>query len=378
MIAELPRCPEGPGWALGWGQLLEAHPWLGALEGCPQDPIYHGEGDVLIHTRMVCQELVQDPAWRALEEEARQILFAAALLHDVAKPQCTVHEGERVRSPNHARLGDRMAREILWLAGAHPRHREQVAALVRYHQMPYLFLLRPDPEGLVRKMSLKLRCDWLAILARADLRGRICPDKDAQLENVDLFVLQAQELGCLRQPYPFASDHSRFLYFRREDRDPDYEAWDDTRLGVVVMSGLPGSGKDHWLRTQRPELPVVSLDGIRRELGARPTGNQGAVVQLARERAREYLRRGQSFAWNATNLTQSLRAKTLNLLADYSARITLVCVDPPAQTLLRQNRDREAVVPPQVIRKMVKGWEFPDLSEAHEILWVTGRQGPEA
>jgi predicted kinase len=145
---------------------------------------------------------------------------------------------------------------------------------------------------------------------------------------------------------------------------------------VLVMSGLPGAGKDHWLRSHRPELPVISLDAIRRQLGVRPGRPQGAVVHRARDMARAHLRQGQPFAWNATNLTQRTRARTLGLLADYQARIRLVCVDPPSGVLLRQNRRREAVVPPSVIRKMARFWEFPDLTEAHEIDWITDPASP--
>jgi hypothetical protein len=40
----------------------------------------------------------------------------------------------------------------------------------------------------------------------------------------------------------FPSDHSRFIYFHNENGHPDYAAYDDTRLQVVMMSGLPDAG----------------------------------------------------------------------------------------------------------------------------------------
>ena len=48
-------------------------------------------------------------------------------------------------------------------------------------------------------------------------------------DQVALFAEFCAEHGCLRAPRAFPSDHSRFLYFRQEDRDPDYLAHDDTR-----------------------------------------------------------------------------------------------------------------------------------------------------
>jgi predicted kinase len=371
MNTALPRCPEGPDWSLRWETLLKQYRWLREMEGCPQDPIHHAEGDVLIHTRMVCEALVADPAWRALPEAERAILFAAALLHDVAKPACTQTDpAGRIRSPGHAKRGDREARAILWEDGASPGDREAVAALVRYHQMPYLLWDRPDPARLVRQISMRARCDWLALLARADIKGRVCPDASQQLESIALFVAQCEELDCLRQPAPFPSDHSRFEYFRREDRDPNYAAWDDTRCTLTLMCGLPGAGKDHWLREHDPALPVVSLDALRRSMGVSWGDDQGAVAHAARERAREFLRQGQSLAWNATNLTQTRRAPLISLAESYRARVRIVCVDPPAAQLMRQNQDRDATVPRAAIWELLEKWEMPDLTEAHALIWV--------
>ena len=73
------------------------------------------------------------------------------------------------------------------------------------------------------------------------------------------------------------------------------------------MSGLPGAGKDTWIARHAPDLPVISLDMIRRELKVTPADDQGAVAALAKSRARELLRRQQSFIWNATNITRALR-----------------------------------------------------------------------
>ena len=49
------------------------------------------------------------------------------------------------------------------------------------------------------------------------------------LENIELFREYCAELGVLDRPWPFASDHARFSYFRTPGRDPRYAAFDDTR-----------------------------------------------------------------------------------------------------------------------------------------------------
>jgi hypothetical protein len=81
------------------------------------------------------------------------------------------------------------------------------------------------------------------MLAEAHARGRICADQHRLLDNIALFVEYAGERGCLNGPRQFASDRSRFQYLRVERRSPDYQAYDDLRLEVVLMSGLPGQAK---------------------------------------------------------------------------------------------------------------------------------------
>src|SRR5207237_10107737 len=94
------------------------YPFVRALASCPQDPIHHAEGDVWVHTRMVCEELIALPAWRALPEAERRLVFAAAVLHDVAKPECTrTGDDGRISARGHSRRGSVMARGILWRMG---------------------------------------------------------------------------------------------------------------------------------------------------------------------------------------------------------------------------------------------------------------------
>ena len=134
-----------------------------------------------------------------------------------------------------------------------------------------------------------------------------------------------------------------------------------------MMSGLPGSGKDTWLATNRPDLPVVSLDGVRGELEIDPTDDQGEVIQVGRERCREFLRSGRSFAFNATNLLRLTRQRWIDLFADYQARIEIVYVEPPLSVVLARNKRRERPVPEKVILGLAARCEPPTITEAHGL-----------
>lgn len=363
--------PAAPTWSVAWDELDRAFPWVAALRGCPQDPVFHAEGDVWIHTRMVCEAMAALPAFQAADPAARLRLHAAALLHDVAKPRCTVVEDDgRVRSPGHSPAGAFDARVILWRLGLPRADREEVCALVRFHQVPYHWHSRSDSRRLVIRMSQTARLRELGWLAEADLRGRACPDQAERIDDVGLFCEYAAELQCLQAPWAFANDHARVEFFRRSDRDPTWAAHDDTRMQVTVMSGLPGAGKSRWVAEHAAGLPVIELDAIRRELGIGPSEPQGAVIDAARSRAREHLREGRAFVWDATNLSRTLRKAVVGLCLDYRARVRVVYVEAPAHALFRRNRERPHPVPEHVLGRMLRRWEPPDRTEAHEVIFV--------
>ena len=364
----LAGCPQAPDWTIDFDALDAAHDWVRALRGCPQEPAHHGEGDVWIHTRMVVGELAARPAFRALLPEARAIVFAAALMHDIGKPATTKQEPDgKITSRGHSRRGEIMARRILWELDVPFTARELTTQLIRYHQVPFFLIDREDRRHLALSVSQSTRCDQLALVAEADMRGRIAADQPRILDQVALFVEYCRDERCLDAPRAFASDHSRFLYFRRAGRDPDYAAYDDTRGELVLMSGLPGAGKDHVARTRYGELPQVSLDAWRAKLGIDARDNQKAVVHAAQEEARSLLRTHARFVVNGTNLSRDLRRQWIDLADAYGARTKIVYVEAPRARLLAQNREREAVVPAAAIERMLARWEVPDATEAHAI-----------
>jgi putative nucleotidyltransferase with HDIG domain len=369
-----PHCPEPPDWRLDWPALLEDFPWLPALANCPQDAVYHGEGDVLTHTRMVCEALTLLPNWRRLPPEARSILFAAALLHDIGKPARTViEESGRISSRDHARAGARLAHRILYTQEpfkAHPvpfAARTAIIGLVLLHGLPLYLLDRDDPRRAVITASQTVLCNWLAMLAEADVKGRICRDTADLADRVTLFAEFADEQNCLTAPYPFADGLSRFTYFHKVSGDPDYVPYDESRCEVVVLSGLPGSGKDTYVRAHLADRPVISLDALRAEYGAPSHGAQGEVIALAREQARLHLRAGQGFVWNATNISRRLRTPLIESFVAYGAQVRIVYLEAPYAVLLRRNRTRSAPLPDTALLKMAQSLEVPDPTEAHQL-----------
>lgn len=342
---------------------LEAYLWVQAMQTCPQDPVHHAEGDVWTHTRLVCEALAAVPDWLGLPTAQRRVLMAAAVLHDMAKPQATQQEGERIYAPGHARLGEKMARELLWDEPLDLR--EQICALVRLHGLPVWTLERANPLAEVIGSALRLPNAWLHRLARADMEGRVCQDQDEMLLQVDLFREYCLEQGCLEVGWPFANAHSRFHFFQHKSPYPAV-LFDDTRFELTLMCGVAGSGKDTCC--QELDLPVVSLDDLRRahRVGRGDKRGEGRIVQLAYEQARTYARAGQSFVWNSTNLLRDLRGKLIRTLLPYQPYVRIIYVEASRAQLLQR---RQGEIPEREIVRMMQRLELPQLDEAHE-LWL--------
>ncbi|SMX26968.1 multifunctional tRNA nucleotidyl transferase/2'3'-cyclic phosphodiesterase/2'nucleotidase/phosphatase [Pelagimonas phthalicica] len=362
----VPPVGQSPNWAALWG----LWPELDVLDTCPQDPMHHGEGDVGTHTRMVVEALLTLPGWQTLNPGRRALLFWTAMLHDIGKPATTRHEAGRITSRGHSRVGAAIARQLLGRARVPFQWREELCALIRSHQLPFWLLDRPDPPRLAIETSLTCRADLLCLHAQADALGRICADQAAILDNTALSLAQFEELGCADQPFDFASDGARIEYLNREGRDPTYTPHEQFGSDVVLMSGLPGAGKDTWIARNLPDLPMISLDEIRGEMGVPATANQGPVAQEGMARARVFLRKGQGFVWNATNVTRQQRARLLNLFHSYGARTRIVYIEPDWQEVFMQNRQRKEAVPETVIHALLRKLEPPDLREAHQVTFV--------
>ncbi|MCC6225880.1 MAG: AAA family ATPase [Microthrixaceae bacterium] len=363
---------------LAWDRFREHFPELDQLVGCPQEPEFHGEGDVATHTAMVLAALGDDPRFWSLDVEARSIVATAAALHDLGKPSTTRIEDGRIRQPGHARRGEILTRIALWERGVPVTVRERVANLVRFHLVPFHLVDRED--RLPRLLHASVTGDGvesLLVLAAADAAGRISATRNDLLERVELARLLAEDHGVLERSWPFGSDHARVQWFRRPERDPAFVPYDDTSFEVTLLSGLPATGKDHWLQHHGRGEPAVSLDRLRNELGVDPSGPQGRVPAAARENARTHLRAHQPFIWNATNLSRRIRNGIVDLALDYGARVRIVTLEADPTSIDIRNTQRERPVPARAIARMLGAWEYPDPTEAHAIEVVDSVDDPE-
>lgn len=345
--------------------------WVQDMHHVPQSPIHHAEGDVATHTRMVLDALCQQPEYQQLDTEAQEILWAAALMHDIEKRSTTFTDAEgHIVSPGHARKGALTTHAILYRQLAAPfGMRQHISALVRHHGLPLWIFSRANLVQTLLQASLCLNTQWLYLLAKADALGRICSDQNDLLYRLELFRELCIEHHCWGTPYPFPNDATRFRFFHKPDQQPDTTIWDDSHTPVTILCGIAGSGKDHYISTKHKGATVISLDDKRRKarIDRNDTRGQGRIIQEALAEARGYLRAGQPFIWNATNITRQMREHLAGIFLPYKPLISMVYVEVPYKTLVAQNENRQHALPLAAINRMVDRLEVPQLWEAHQV-----------
>ncbi len=349
-------------------ELTRVAPLMATMKGVPQDPVWHAEGDVWVHTEMVRAALETIPAFQILTEYEQNALRLAAACHDIGKATTTREDEGRIRAPGHS-LRSAEAIQLVWWREGYLMNlptRRLVHSLVRYHGRP---LHGEDKlEAHTASTSVVTSCKLVALLAEADVRGRVSPDDGAdKLLQIELFRECARELGCFEAPYQWPNPHARYT-FCTSKRDLNYAAFDDRQFTVHMTFGLPGAGKSSLTRSLG--LPVVSRDELRDAAGLDPAdkSDQGRASQLFQKALRERLRRKEECVIDGTNLIRNLRGNTIDLSANYGAAVVLHALDRDRTTIWKQNRDRESVVPEHIIERMAESMELPEPTEAHQML----------
>lgn len=378
LLPQLQALVPAPGAAADFAACLDAFPVLEYAKVTPQSAKYHGEGDVWTHTKMVVQELLQLPEYAKATPTEREILFFAALLHDVSKYRTSVLDvgTGQIGHPGHSKKGAVEARELLWDWQVPLETREHICRLIAVHQKPFFALAGTragqSAEFIVRELSWQVSVPLLGALAKADMLGRVCADTQAVLDNIELFCEMAKDEDCYGKPRHFVDAHTRVSYFRGASVHPDYPLFQEPGSKVTVMCGMPASGKDTWVRENRPGFAVVSFDDAREELGLKHGRNEGMVAHRAVDKAKEMLRAHAPFIWNATHLSAQMRQKTLDLLYAYNAEVELVYLESPRATLLQRNSKRDTSLTNKDLQAMTSRWEVPLPSEAHRVSYQVG------
>lgn len=341
------------------------------MKATPQDPIHHQEGDVYVHTQMVLNALLALSEFEQLADFEKEVLTYTALFHDVCKPHTIEISPEgRIGNPRHAAKGANLVRQILDKEGLDFELISKVFYMIYYHGYPLRFFEKEQPLKSAIKLSLLANNKLLYIFAKADILGRICEDSEKLMYDLECFKEYCIENCIYDTPKQFHSSFDRFYYFNQDDSFPDTQLFHQFDFEVLMMVGLPASGKDTYIKKHFAHLPVISLDQIRIEMKIKPTDNQGIVIQQAKERSKEFCRQKRSFVWNATNITKNMRSTLVNLWLPYNPKISMIFIYKNIDKILKDNEEREQEnkIPNAKIMNLFEKLEFPEVTECHDLI----------
>ncbi|HYV83135.1 MAG TPA: HD domain-containing protein [Pyrinomonadaceae bacterium] len=195
-------------WLRVLGAVEKLFPEIQSLIDVPQDPEWHPEGDVFVHTKLVidgARKLIDDLPY------PRQVtVMLAALAHDFGKPATTEFLEGRWRSRGHEEAGVPPAESFLNRVNVHTidgyNVRAQVIALVREHLKPGEFYKKRDEvgEGAFRRLARRCEPDLLYRVAKADSLGRnaewVPQENWYGSEAQEWFIQRSRELQVEQRP----------------------------------------------------------------------------------------------------------------------------------------------------------------------------------
>jgi tRNA nucleotidyltransferase (CCA-adding enzyme) len=179
VLSEKPSIGLQLGFDLGVFYVL--HPELPPMKTTPQNPEWHPEGDVWIHTLMVVDEAAAIVRREALDEHSAFTIVLGALAHDLGKPLVTREIDGKIRSIGHEEAGEAPARAFLKAVGVNHEVVEKIVGIVKDHLKPTKYYLDDHKEGMsisdgaIRKLAARIApatMNELLLVAEADYFGR--------------------------------------------------------------------------------------------------------------------------------------------------------------------------------------------------------------
>ncbi|HYK20811.1 MAG TPA: HD domain-containing protein [Pyrinomonadaceae bacterium] len=195
-------------WLRKLGVIEKLFPEIQSLIGVAQDPEWHPEGDVFVHTQLAvdrARELIDD-----LSHPRKVTVLLATLAHDFGKPSTTRFIEGRWRSRGHEEAGVPPTESFLDHLNVHTidgyNVRAQVIALVREHLKPGEFYKKREEvgEGAFRRLARRCEPDLLYRVAKADSLGRnaewVPRERWYGAEAQEWFIERTRELAVEHRP----------------------------------------------------------------------------------------------------------------------------------------------------------------------------------
>lgn len=156
--------------------------------------------------------------------------------------------------------------------------------------------------------------------------------------------------------------------------------FDERYPHVYLMIGIPGSGKSTWCKKNHPDLPIVSRDKIRAQLGFAETSQEKTLLSKSDERKvtkieddlimqyceQAWKKKIDGFIIDDTNLGK-YRTSLINKLHQMSMHVIGVNIDTPLDVCIER---RKGQIPKNVMQQMYDSKRDLKEDEVDEIINV--------
>ena len=315
---------------------------------------YHLEGSVLNHTCMVYNNIYDSHIHK---------LFA--ICHDIGKVYTRYIDGDRVRMSGHELAGIQDTIDFLFYLGCdYPTIYCELLTLISNH-MNFISDQMKEKDKIKLCNNNQSFIELAEDCSIADKRGSITSDKDMKSGSTSIDTEQIS--------------------------DSDEPIFDVSHCNIILMCGIPGSGKDYIASRRFPDAKIVSWDNIRIRLykdylKERNMGFPSSEAELynqafnfvnknkinlnsyLKEEVESVLKSGYNqVIVSNTNLTRKRRRSTINLLSKLADKIGAMYVVADYNTALRRNTERKSKqISESTICKMSLNQQMPTLFDGFD------------
>lgn len=184
---------------------IESIPEFAKLKECKQSPKWHGEGDAFIHTKIVCESVVELIKTRCQGDTIyfNTVLMTAALFHDIGKGTTTFFKAKdhSWHAYGHEFESEKMVKVML--ADEDPSLVDAVSKLVRYHMEPLDIKKTKAKIQKVFELAHK-------VMSQQPEFGKLCPDYFSNFRMLLLLKI-ADVMGSKQENDESKADDINFL-----------------------------------------------------------------------------------------------------------------------------------------------------------------------
>lgn len=384
--------------SINWDNVMKV-PEFSALEKCEQSPVWHREGNALIHTKNVVaamHQLIQEFDHRTYHgdlnilvgPEDAKLLMTAALFHDIGKVVTTEFKKGTWHAYGHEVESEKITRSVLWDEDFDAR--EAVCALAALHMEP-LNLTRSNFRKLVMKMDKRLtdfyshrqaysiNINHLFLLKMADVMGSDITDTERK--NLDIrFLRKCCQLTSHNHIYKERLIDEALAEY---DQKKAQHQKKPVKYGIIMI-GIPGAGKNYFLENRMDKFlteevdpnillrATISRDDIREELDMCKSGEkviltngqEKKVTKVYCQKVEDAIPAVDAVIFNDMNIKYTYRRQYHELLEahkEYEWKWIYIYVEAPNLSTNISRRDGQ--IPSDCFKRFTRTLDWPKPDE---------------